>query len=96
MNAYAYGTLIKRSFDDLAEALCRASTLLRHQVLKGGEIRLSARRTRRHDGRIQTTVRVGSSSSRYAWPARHPAEKALLVKHASAHCHRSPLHGWHR
>ena len=92
----ACGLLIKHSLDDLVGALCRAFSAIRHRVSNGGEIRHSTQQGRQLSGPMHAAVRVGSSSSYRDWPARHPAEVALLLKQARTHCQRSQCQAWRR
>jgi hypothetical protein len=92
----ARGLPIKHSLDGLAGALCRAFTLMRQRVSNGGEIRQSTQQGQQLGGPMHAAVRVGSSSSYRDWPARHPAELALLLKQARTHRQRSRCQAWRR
>jgi len=89
MNASACGLRIKRSFSDVVGALCHAFTVTQHPLPIGGEKRPPQK------GRWRpvapTIARRSSTSSQFAWPARHPAEMGLLLQPVRAHC-QQPLH----
>jgi hypothetical protein len=92
----ARGLLIKHALDGLVGALRRAFSAIRHRVSNGGEIRQSAEQGRERSGALHAAVRAGGSSSYRDWPARHPAEVALLLKQARTHCQRSQCQAWRR
>jgi len=83
------GLLLKQSFDDWTGRLRRMFPWVPPRILMVGAARRSARWTRRANGAARDFGRVGRFAPLHTWPARHPAEMAMLQRRSRAHDHRA-------
>ena len=79
--------LVKQWFGHLTGVFCAEFVLVRQPVLIAGGAHRTSQWTVQHHGLARSAARIRRRSPQCFWPARHPAEMALLNRQARSKCH---------